>query len=95
MAFVHDINIDTLKKKSKELGCSINDIVMTCTSRMFKRYLVEKSDDKKTSSLRLAFPLSLRPPPNKLEEIQLVNQFAIIPLDMRLVDDVDKGLKAI
>ena len=45
MAFVNDIQIDLLKKKSKELGCSINDIIMTCTSRMFKKYLVEKVND--------------------------------------------------
>ena len=69
MAFVNDINLDLLKKKSKETGVSINDLVMTCTSRMFKRYLIEKCDDKKTTSVRLAFPLSLRPPPKKLEEI--------------------------
>lgn len=69
MAFVNDISLDQLKKKSKEMGCSINDLVMTCTSRMFKRYLVENCNDKKTSSLRLAFPLSLRAPPNKIEEI--------------------------
>ena len=32
----HDIKIDILKKRSKELGCSLNDIIMTCISRMFK-----------------------------------------------------------
>lgn len=47
-AFVHDINIDILKKKSKELNCSMNDIIMTCTSRMFKRFLVEEKGDTKT-----------------------------------------------
>ena len=95
MALVHDLKFDTLKKRSKELGCSINDIIMTCVSRMFKQYLVEKCNDTSTKQLRLAFPLSLRPPPETIEDIKLINQFAIIPLDLKLVDDVDNGLRLI
>ena len=88
-AFVKDINIDILKKRSKELGCSMNDIIMTCTSRMFKRFLVEEREDTKTKQIRVAFPFSLRPPPKTFEDIELLNKFAIVPLDLKLVDDVE------
>ena len=73
VAFVHDININLLKKKSKELGCSLNDVILTCVSCMFKRYLDEKTDDKTTKKIRLAFPLSIRAPPKSVEDFQLMN----------------------
>ena len=84
-----------LKKKGKELNCSINDIISTCTSRMFKQYLVEKANDTKTNNIRVTMPLSLRPPPKKINEVNLCNQFAIVPMDLKLVDDVDNGLRII
>ena len=95
IAFVHDINLGILKNAGKLLGCSLNDIIMTCTSRMFKQYLMEHTDDKTTSRLRLAVPLSLRPPPKSVEDFSLSNHFAIIPMEIELVDDVDNGLKTI
>jgi len=95
VALVHDININILKKKSKELGCSLNDVILTCVSRMFKKYLDEKTDDKTTKQIRLAFPLSIRAPPKSIDDFQLMNQFAIVPMDVKLVDDMPNGLKTI
>lgn len=95
IAFVHDININVLKKRGKELKCSLNDIVITCVSRMFKQYLVEKAGDTKTNTVRLAFPLSLNPPPQSIDEIVLGNKFAIVPMDVKLVDDLQNGLKVL
>ena len=39
MAISKDISLDIIKKKSKELNCTINDIIMTATSRTLKKHL--------------------------------------------------------
>ncbi len=41
-----DIMLDALKTKSKDLGVTINDILMTLTSISIKEYLVSKGDSK-------------------------------------------------
>jgi len=62
---------------------------------MFKQYLDEHTDDKTTNQIRLAFPLSIRAPPKSVEDFQLMNQFAIVPMDIKLVGDMKNGLKTI
>ena len=68
MAICKDISLDMVKKKSRELNCTINDIIMTATSRTLKKHL-ESVGDSKTQSIQLAFPFSLRPPPRTVDDI--------------------------
>ena len=42
--------------------------------------------------MRMACPFSLRPPPKKLGDYTFDNNFAIINLNLRLVDSLKEGL---
>ena len=50
MAICKDLSIDIVKKRSKELNCTINDIIMTATSKTLKMHL-EAVGDSKTQSI--------------------------------------------
>ena len=66
-AICHDLSLDIVKKRSKELDCTINDIIMTAASRTIKQHFESLGDS--TKSIRLAFPFSLRSPPSTVDDI--------------------------
>ena len=67
---------------------------MTCVSRSLKQYL-EKVGDKTTNKMTLACPFSLRPAPKTVDGFVVDNNFAILPMVLNLVDDVNDGLQKI
>ena len=84
-----------IKIRSKALGCTFNDILMTCVSRSLKQYLEEQAGDKDTQKIRLACPFSLRAAPKTVNGITMNNNFAILPLKLNLVDNLETGLERI
>jgi NRPS condensation-like uncharacterized protein len=80
----NDLYLDDLKVKSKELGVTINDLLMTLTSITLKQYLVNRGDTK-TESLHFSMPISLREPPKTEEELELRNNFAMMSIKLDLV----------
>ena len=94
-AFCPSISTALIKTRSKALGCTFNDILMTCVSRSLKQYLEEKAGDKETQKIRLACPFSLRSPPKTVDGFEMNNNFAILPMNLNLVDDLDSGLQRI
>ena len=94
-AFCPSISTDLIKTRSKALGCTFNDILMTCVSRSLKQYLEEETGDKDTQAIRLACPFSLRETPTKVNGFTFDNNFAILPLNLNLVSDLDSGLERI
>lgn len=54
-----------------------------------------KNGDSNTEFVRLALPFSLRNSPSNERDFQLQNDFAIFPVDMRLVSDLKTGIKQI
>ena len=95
--FVPDINLDDIKKRAQELSTpkmkvTINDVLMTVLSKSIRDYLREHTDDKTTTSVRLACPFSLRPPPKHLGDYTFDNNFAVISMKLRLIDSLKDGL---
>lgn len=86
--------LDDLKTKSKELGVTINDILMTLTSVSIKEYLLSKGDTN-TKQLGISVPFSLRHPPETPEDFQIMNDFAMVNIELDLVDNFDDGLKKV
>ena len=68
---------------------------MTVLSKTVDDYLREKTDDKVTKSVNMACPFSLRPPPKFLGDYTFDNDFAIVNLKMRLVNNLKEGVKII
>jgi hypothetical protein len=56
---------------------------------------MEFHGDTKTQSIRVAVPFSLRPAPKHETDFTLKNDFAILPVDMRLVKDLKVEIKQI
>lgn len=54
-----------------------------------------KNGDTKTESIRLAMPFSLRHPPTHPTDFPLLNDFAVWPIEMRLISDLTTGIKQI
>ena len=93
-SFCSSISTELIKVRSKELNCTFNDILMTCVSRSLKQYL-EKVGDKTTNQMTLACPFSLRPAPKTVDSFVVDNNFAILPMVLNLVDDLNDGLQKI
>jgi len=94
--FSESIPLEMIKAKGKELGVTLNDVVMTVLSNSLKEYYVEHANDNKTDQVHLAVPYSLRPPPVKsASDFNFDNQFAILPLKFKLTSEFASGLKVI
>ena len=80
---------------TKERRVTLNDVVMTVLSKTIYDYLQKYTEDRTTKSVNMAVPFSLRPPPTKLGEFTFDNNFAILNLNLRLVDTLGEGIKLI
>ena len=89
-----DLSMIRIKEKSKELNVTINDILMTITSISIKQYLKQKGDTL-TKTVKLSMPFSLREPPESAADFEYRNNFAILFVDIELVDDFNKGIEII
>ena len=68
---------------------------MTAISKSIHDYLREKTEDKTTMQTVMACPFSLRRAPKELLDFEFNNDFAIVALNLRLVDSISSGLKLI
>ena len=68
---------------------------MSAVSKSINDYLRKHTDDKTTKSVCMACPFSLRPPPKTLGDFTFNNDFSIVPLNLRLIDNYDTGLHQI
>jgi len=68
---------------------------MTVLSKSIHDYLRKNTDDTTTKSVNMACPFSLRPPPKHLGDFTFDNDFAIVNLNLRLVDSLTEGIKLI
>ena len=105
--FIPDIPTELVKKRAKELSSSsssssssdaritFNDVLMTAISKSLHDYLREKTEDRRTQQAILACPFSLRRAPEQLLDFEYNNDFAIIPLKLRLVDSLAGGVRLI
>lgn len=90
---IPEIPTELVKKRAKDLttpDCRLtfNDVLMTALSKSMHDYLRQNTDDKLTKEIVCACPFSLRRPPQELGDFEFNNDFAIIPLPLRLVDSI-------
>jgi hypothetical protein len=90
-----DISLELLKAKGKEMGGTLNDVLMTVISCSLQQHLARYKNDNTTKSIWLSVPFSLRPPPKSEMDFEFNNQFAVMPLEVRLVSDYKEGFKRI
>ncbi len=77
IAWCKPIALAKVKALSKTLGCSVNDVLLSCAAGSIAHYLQSCGDDVKGLELRAMVPVNLRP----IEQAyQLGNQFGLAPL---------------
>ena len=67
------------------MGGTLNDLLMTVLSLSLKQYLVKYTKDTATDMISLAVPFSLRRKPKHQMDFNFDNQFAVLPIRLRLV----------
>ena len=77
VAWNQPLPLDQVKAVSKCLGCSINDVLLSCAAGAIGQYLRDRGEDTQGKELRAMVPVNLRP----LDKAwQLGNKFGLAPL---------------
>jgi WS/DGAT/MGAT family acyltransferase len=77
VAWGEPIPLDDVKVIGRALGCSINDVLLSCAAGAIGGYLEAKGDNTAGKEIRAMVPVNLRP----LEKAhQLGNRFGLVPL---------------
>ncbi|WP_367181225.1 wax ester/triacylglycerol synthase family O-acyltransferase [uncultured Ramlibacter sp.] len=77
VAWCEPIPLDEVKAVGKALGCSINDVLLSCVAGAIGGYLRAQGDDVQGQEIRAMIPINLRP----LEHAwKLGNRFGLVPL---------------
>jgi WS/DGAT/MGAT family acyltransferase len=77
VAWGEPIPLDPVKVIGKALGCSVNDVLLSCVAGAVGHYLRGRGDDPAGQEIRAMVPVNLRP----LEKAyKLGNRFGLVPL---------------
>lgn len=77
VAWCEPIPLDEVKAVGKALGCSINDVLLSCVAGAIGAYLRSNGDHADGHEIRAMVPINLRP----LEDAwKLGNRFGLVPL---------------
>jgi WS/DGAT/MGAT family acyltransferase len=74
VAWCEPLKLPEVKAVSRALGCSINDILLSCVAGAMRRYLADKGDKTEGVECRAMAPIDLRKP----GDLSLGNRFGII-----------------
>jgi len=77
VAWTEPLPLTDVKTVGKALGCSVNDVLLSCASGAIRGYLLERGDDLAGAELRAMVPVNLRSP-GKAKS--LGNKFGLVPL---------------
>eukprot|EP00347_Sterkiella_histriomuscorum_P012286 403369170 len=84
-----------VKQCARAQKITINDLITSCLSSSIKEYFVSKGDSR-SDSINLVIPANIRFEHYKsLEELKLENKFAVVPLKIPLIEDINKSMKEI
>lgn len=77
VAWCPPLPLDEVRAIGKALGCSVNDVLLSCVSGAIGEYLRAQGDDTAGVEIRAMIPVNLRP----MEQAhQLGNRFGLVPL---------------
>ena len=92
---VPDIKSAIVKHTVNNKKPTFNDILMTAFSKTLKDYCLTTEKYKQVDEIELVCPFSLRPPPIGILDFEYNNDFAIVPVNLKLHSDLKDGLKKI
>jgi WS/DGAT/MGAT family acyltransferase len=93
VAWGEPIPLEEVKAIGKALGCSVNDVLLSCAAGAIGAYLKDQGDDPSGQAIRAMVPVNLRP----LEKAyQLGNRFGLVPLVLPIgLDNPIERLEAV
>jgi len=74
VAWCEPMKLPEVKAVSRALGCSINDVLLSCAAGAMRRYLADKGDTTEGVEIRALAPIDLREP----GDLELGNRFGIV-----------------
>ncbi len=77
VAWNEPLPIEEVKLIGKVLGCSINDVLLSCVSGAIRNYLNVRGEPVNGLEIRAMVPVNLRP---LQDALQLGNKFGLVPL---------------
>ncbi len=78
VAWCEPIELPEVKAVSRALGCSINDLLLSCVAGSMRRYLADCGDKTEGVECRALVPIDLREP----GDVELGNRFGIIAVQL-------------
>ena len=78
VAWCEPLALTEVKAVSRALGCSVNDILLSCVAGAMRRYLAHKGDSTEGMEIRAIVPIDLREP----GDTTLGNQFGLLALEL-------------
>lgn len=80
VAWAEPIGLADVKAVSKALGCTINDVLVSCATGALRDYLVAEGDEVDGLEFRAEVPVNIRPPEQEFG--RLGNEFGLVLLDL-------------
>jgi WS/DGAT/MGAT family acyltransferase len=77
VAWNEPLPLADVKAVGKALGCSVNDVLLSCAAGALRGYLLERGDDLARAELRAMVPVNLRSPG---KQQSLGNRFGLAPV---------------
>jgi WS/DGAT/MGAT family acyltransferase len=77
VAWAAPVPLDDVKAVGHALGCSVNDVLLSCAAGALRRYLMERGEPVAGVEIRAMVPVNLRPP-GRIEK--LGNRFGLVTL---------------
>ena len=78
VAWCEPLKLPEVKAVSRALGCSINDMLLSCVAGAMRRYLADKGDSTEGVEIRALVPIDLREPGDS----ELGNRFGILAVEL-------------
>lgn len=80
VAWAEPMPLDRIKRLSKTLGCTINDVLVSCATGALRAYLAKAGDEVDGLEFRAEIPVNIRPPDQDFR--RLGNRFGLVLLDL-------------
>ncbi len=81
--------LDDVKELRRELGCTINDVVLATVTGALRRYLFRRRMDLKTLDFRISAPVSMRRPEHERIQGNHVSTW-VVPLPLAIEDPIEQ-----
>jgi len=78
VAWCEPLKLPEVQAVSRALGCSINDILLSCVAGAMRRYLADKGDSTERLEIRALVPKDLREPGDS----ELGNRFGLLAVEL-------------